>query len=232
MELCEKVFPRAELANLAREPDFFAHRAILAIRNDQLSEFNDQLLDDLPREEHTFYAADQAQTDGIESGREEVTREFLQTVNLPGLPPSILRLKVGAPVIMLRNLRPQKGLCNGTRLVITHLGRRVIRARILTGDHKGSEHLIPRILLSSMDGDLPWVVTRRQYPIRLCFAMTVNKSQGQTLKIVGVDLRSSAFSHGHLNVALSRGTDVNHLTVLLPQDVESTTNVVYPEVLI
>src|SRR6266850_1645298 len=209
-----------------------AHRSILAIRNDQLPEFNDQLLEHLPGEQHTFYGADQAQTDGVEAGREEITREFLQTIDLSGLPPSILGLKFGAPVMMLRNLRPQQGLCNGTRLLITHLGRRVIRARILTGDHKGSEHLIPRISLSSMDGDLPWVITRRQYPIRLCFAMTMNKSQGQTLQIVGVDLRTSAFSHGHLNVALSRGVNVSHLTALLPQDVETTANVVYPEVLI
>ena len=61
--------------------------------------------------------------------------------------------------------------------------------------------------------------------------MTVNKSQGQSLSTVGIDLQSSAFSHGQLYVALSRVTDVRHLTLLLRSDRTTTENVVYPEVL-
>lgn len=65
--------------------------------------------------------------------------------------------------------------------------------------------------------------------------MTVNKSQGQslTLDTVGVDLRSLAFTHGQLYIALSRGTDVSKLCVLFPEQGNgTTTNVVYPEVLL
>ena len=76
------------------------------------------------------------------------------------------------------------------------------------------------------------MLTRRQFPIRLCFAMTVNKSQGQSLKNVGLDLRSPVFTHGQLYVALSRTTNVNNLTVLLPDHAKGkTANIVYPEVL-
>jgi ATP-dependent exoDNAse (exonuclease V) alpha subunit len=61
--------------------------------------------------------------------------------------------------------------------------------------------------------------------------MTVNKSQGQYLSIVGINLQTPAFSHGQLYVALSRVTDVRNLTVLLPENELKTVNVVYPEVL-
>ena len=62
--------------------------------------------------------------------------------------------------------------------------------------------------------------------------MTSNKSQGQSLKVVGVDLRTPVFTHGHLYVALSRSTSSNGLTVLLPDNQQTTDNVVYPEILL
>ena len=58
------------------------------------------------------------------------------------------------------------------------------------------------------------VLTRKEFPIKLCFAMTVNKSQGQTLGIIGLDLRTAAFTHGQLNVAMSRVTNVANLAIL------------------
>jgi Helicase len=101
----------------------------------------------------------------------------------------------------------------------------------LTGDYEGDEHLIPRLELSTLDGDLPWILSHRQFPIRPCFAITVNKSQGQSLDVVGVDLQTSAFAHGQLYVVLSRCTDVNRLTISLPEGVDTTLNVAWPEVL-
>ncbi|KAG5536158.1 hypothetical protein RHGRI_023821 [Rhododendron griersonianum] len=71
-------------------------------------------------------------------------------------------------------------------------------------------------------------MTRRQFPVRLAYAMTINKSQGQSVKIVGVDLRTPVFSHGQLYVALSRCTSGEHTSVLLSSDASnSTTNIVY-----
>ena len=64
--------------------------------------------------------------------------------------------------------------------------------------------------------------------------MTVNKSQGQSLTTTGVDLRTPAFTHGQLYVALSRVTSLHGLTVLFPEadSQEKTENIVYPEVLL
>jgi hypothetical protein len=230
-DLCERVFPATTLSTINADSDFFASRAILAVRNADLSAFNTPLLERMPGELRTFYSVDQAVTDDVDEGREEFTREFLQSIELSGLPPSILQLKIGAPIMLLRNLRPSEGLCNGTRLVVKGFSSHVIHARILTGDCKGNDCLIPRIQLYSLPNELPFVINRRQFPTRLCFAITVNKSQGQSLETVGVDLRSSAFSHGQLYVALSRVTDVRRLTVLLAEDRAITENVVYPEVL-
>lgn len=118
-------------------------------------------------------------------------------------------------------------------MIVTQLLQHGIIARIDGGDFHGAVHFIPRIDCSSSGSGLPFKLMRRQLPIRLCFAMTINKSQGQTLDTVGVDLRTPVFSHGQLYVALSRVTDVSQLTVLLSdQHPRSTINVVYDEVLL
>ena len=60
--------------------------------------------------------------------------------------------------------------------------------------------------------------------------MTINKSQGQSVKFVGVDLRTPVFSYGHLYVALSRCTSSERISVILPEgEYNCTTNIVYPE---
>ncbi|KAG5524474.1 hypothetical protein RHGRI_031215 [Rhododendron griersonianum] len=76
-------------------------------------------------------------------------------------------------------------------------------------------------------------MTRSQFPVRLAYALTINKSQGLSVKFVGVDLRTPVFSHGQLYVALSRCTSFDCVSVLLPNnELDSTTNIVYPEVLL
>ncbi|KAL7202229.1 hypothetical protein ACSBR1_033826 [Camellia fascicularis] len=76
-------------------------------------------------------------------------------------------------------------------------------------------------------------MARRQFPVRLTYALTINKSQGQSVKFVGADLHISVFSHGQLCVALSRYTSFDRISILLPKDEpDSTTNIVYPEILL
>ena len=166
---------------------------------------------------------------------EEYTRpptELLQSIDTASLPPARLRLRIGAPVMLLRNLFPQEGLCNGTRMVVTRLGKASIQCRILGGDFHDQIRIIPRTKLSAADSGLPYTVSRVQLPVRLCFAMTINKSQGQSFQDVGVDLRESVFTHGQFYVAVSRATDVKNCMILThPESNERVLNVVFPEVL-
>ena len=97
----------------------------------------------------------------------------------------------------------------------------------------GEHILIPRLILEPNNESLPIPLRCRQFPVRLAFAMTINKSQGQSVKHVGLDLRTSVFSHGQLYVALSRCTSGNCIKVLLPPDQQDmcTANIVYKEAL-
>ena len=87
-----------------------------------------------------------------------------------------VELKVGAPVVLLRNFDPSIGLCNGTCLTIQRLRSKDIQAKILTGRNIGQTVTIPRIDLSPSDKDSPFALKRRQFPLKLAFVlMTINK---------------------------------------------------------
>uniref|UniRef100_A0A453F5X5 DNA helicase Pif1-like 2B domain-containing protein n=1 Tax=Aegilops tauschii subsp. strangulata TaxID=200361 RepID=A0A453F5X5_AEGTS len=110
--------------------------------------------------------------------------EFLNSLTFSGIPDHELRLKVGLPVMLttMNNFNQSAGLCNGTRLTITQLEKRFIEGQVITGTNIGDKVYIPRIIMSPSDSEWPFIVKRRQYPISVCFAMTINKSQGQSLK--------------------------------------------------
>ena len=68
-----------------------------------------------------------------------------------------------------------------------------IEAKILTGTFEG-EAVIPCIPM--IPTDLPFQFKILQFPIRLAFAITINKDQGQSLEKCGIDLNTDCFSHG------------------------------------
>ena len=216
---------------------YFRDRALLAARNNDIRTLNTTILSRFPGEEHSYHSAD---TYSIESASAQqnpnIPTEFLNSLNASGLPLADLRLKKGCPVILLRNIDSKRGLCNGTRAVVLHMSNRFIEIQIMSGDHAGESALIPRITLSPSLTNLDFAIklNRRQFPMQLAFAMTINKAQGQTLTHVGIDLRNPVFTHGQLYVALSRVTSSQHISVLLPPETHTTHthNVVYSEILL
>ena len=150
----------------------------------------------------TYYSEENSNVDQ-QGELSSIPIQFMAGLNSGGLPLSILKLKVGVPVMLLRNLRPSKGICNGTILIITVLKRNFIQDKVLTGPSAGDDFIIPKIKLTD-DTSFHFSLTRWQFPIKLAFSMTVNKSQGQSISNVGIDLSVAPFSHGQLYVALSR----------------------------
>ena len=164
------------------------------------------------------------------------TIEFLNSISCSGLPLHRFTLKVGAPIMLLRNIDQSQGLCNGTRLIISRLGTNVIEAITLNGSHPNEKVLLHRMDLNPSESKWPFRMRCRQFPVTLSFAMTINKSQGQSLKHVGVYLPQPVFTHGQLYVALSRVKIMEGLKIYVPDDENGvrgrTKNVVYKEVFV
>ena len=117
--------------------------------------------------------------------------------------------------MLLRNMDTKNGLCNGTRLTVTDLGTRFIEAEIISGSSTfiGRRVYIPRIKLVPSDAAIPFKFQRTQFPVRLAYCMTINKSQGQTFDKVGIYLPLPCFSHGQAYVAFSRARCFEDITV-------------------
>jgi hypothetical protein len=135
---------------------------------------NNKVIDRFPGEVQTYTSADSVLD---QRAAALYPTEFLNALNLSGIPPHELKLKLNCPVMLMRNLNALGGLCNGTRMICRGFRPHVIEAEIISGSHIGQRVFLPRISLTTTDTDLPFQLRRRQFPIRVCFAITINKSQ-------------------------------------------------------
>ncbi|XP_067120494.1 ATP-dependent DNA helicase pif1-like [Centruroides vittatus] len=220
--LTKHIYP--DLVNLRKKLiSWLKERGILSPKNDRAQEINQFLLQKFDADEMAY-----SSIDSVVEKKETLNYpvEFLNTLKPSGIPFHKLTLKIGAPIMLLRNLYPPK-LCNGTRLQVKTLHKNVVEATIITGCNVGESVFIQRIPL--IPTDYPFQFKRLQFPVKLCFAMTINKAEGQTLKKAGIDLRENCFSHGQFYVACSRVSSAKDLAILSKEG--KTTNIVYKEVL-
>ncbi|XP_075437913.1 LOW QUALITY PROTEIN: uncharacterized protein LOC142476424 [Ascaphus truei] len=220
-DLIHHVYPN--LLHNYTNHQWLCERAILAAKNTYVNDLNHQIQDIIPNTITQYNSIDTV-VDCDEAVN--YPTEFLHSLEPSGMPPHHLRLKVGAPIMLLRNLHTPN-LCNGTRLCIKTLMPNLIEATILTGNAKGQDVFIPRIPL--IPTDMPFTFKRLQFPIKLAFAITINKAQGQSIKCTGINLQSPCFSHGQLYVACSRVGSPQQLYIFAPTG--TTKNVVYKQAL-
>ena len=145
--------------------------SILAPKNVSVDKVNERLLAKIPGAVMVYKSVDSV-VDVEEAVQYPI--EFRNSLEPPGMPTRFLCLKIGLPVILLRNLDSPR-LCNGTRLVIKKMMSHVLEATIITGKHAGEDVFIPRMPLrpSNMPFDFKWL----QFPVGVSFAVTLNKKQ-------------------------------------------------------
>jgi hypothetical protein len=235
VDLTHWVFPNIESSNNANN-DWICNRVILTPTNEHMNYINNLIMDRFPGDGNNEILAQSADTLSPESENAAVPNEYLNTLNPPGFPPHRLRLKIGMPLILLRNLNSSQGLSNGTKLRLQGILKHVIEVKIIGGDHDGKIVLLPRILLKPKDTDYPFQWVRQQFPVNIAFSMTINKSQGQTILNEALYLPESCFAHGQLYTALSRISHPRNLRVLIVPSTHfpfanRTRNIVYTEIL-
>ncbi|XP_019184989.1 PREDICTED: uncharacterized protein LOC109179968 [Ipomoea nil] len=133
-------------ANGNSDASYLQGRAILAHTLDVVNSVNENMSELHTAESRTYFSCDTVCKADADAGilGDVHTPKFLNGIRASGVPNHSLTLKIGSPVMLLRNVNHSVGLCNGTRLVITKLADCVIEAELMDGANKGTKVLIPK----------------------------------------------------------------------------------------
>ena len=228
-ELIKIVFPNLKFG--CYNSDNLIAGTIYTPLNKDMKDINASCIMEFPGEEKEYLSADSILED---DHRDAIPVEFLNELTPSGLPDHKLFLKKGCPVMLLRNLQagPNCSLRNGTRMIVMQMMERAVECEVASGRDKGMRVFLPRIPHYDRSHDFPFTVVRRQFPLKLCFCVSVNKGQGQSSERVGVYLPDSVFAHGQLYTALSRGKRRRDVQVFIGKNkLGYTDNIVYKELL-
>jgi len=207
----------------------FHSTMIISPKNKQVNEINNKVLNMIDTYTEQFLSINEPIMDG---NHPVVPEEIIETLQPAGIPPHNLIVKLGACYMLLRNLNLKRGLCNGSRIVITSIGQRIIQYDLLhpNGTVRDSNIILPRITLTPSE-NYPFMFKRTQYPIVPAYAASIHKVQGCSLKKQGINLLEPMFTHGQLYVALSRAPNFDNITVLVEHNQNTVRNEVWTSIL-
>nr|GEZ49322.1 hypothetical protein [Tanacetum cinerariifolium] len=178
--------------------------AILAPMNEVVDNMNEHLLEKFQGEEMVYLSSD-----NVDKTKRHATiyqsifsPEFINGLKFSSVPKHMLALKVGVPIMLLKNIDQPKRLCNGTRLQLLKLIRTSISSQNSNETHFGKKVIIPRLRITPSDKQLQLKIVRKQFPLSVSFVLAIEKIQGQSLSKVGLYLPRPVFTHGQLYVVI------------------------------
>lgn len=218
-----------------------AQKAIVTLTLEDAAEVNDKIIRAIPGECITALCND-TYMDCKEP--DLYPEDFVRSLNISGVPPGTLQLKVGARYIIIRNIDYANGIVNGAQVLCTSVTTRhfigatphctahnhchcqprlftMAAGTILYGPHAGTRVMLPRMtfIITTSQSHLPFSIMRRQYALIPGYAYTVHRSQGSTLDLLGIYFNGAPFCHGLLYTALSRVRgEWRSITVHVPTD--------------
>ena len=198
-------------------PDHAAKNVVLATTNVIVDEWNDRIAALNPNQEHSPLLSQDSFTDVDDPNghlKRMISDEVLNKYNTNDVPPHKLLLKVDDVCLIMRNLNVNDGITNNTRVRILRINTKYITCQTI-GENPVSV-LLPRIRFNfRLPYGQSFMMTRLQFPLRRAFALSVHKSQGQTLERGLIDARGGFFAHGHLYVGMSRVTRYDKISLFV-----------------
>ena len=159
-ELINETFPELELGSTD-----IIDGCIYTPLNKDVCIINEICIEKFPGENKTYVSADSILED---DHKEAVPIEYLNMMNPSGISDHQITLKIGAPIMLLRNLQagPNVSLRNGTRMVVVQMMERALEVEVAVGMNKGLRVFLPRVPQYDKSGDHPFTLVRRQFPLR------------------------------------------------------------------
>ena len=198
-------------------------RILLATDNERVDFWNQKFQDLNPAQLHTITSRDTFAEIDDHSGylAAMLTTRAKLNMNNPQVPSHHLKLKTGDLCMITRNLKSHK-LASNSRVIIIRIHQYFLN--VMTLDEETRRHvMIPRIRFRfQLKRGSSFHFTRIQFPVRLAYAITINRAQGQTVDYVGLDLTVDCFMHGQLYVALSRVRRFDRIALLINTEMVSS----------
>jgi hypothetical protein len=213
--MATRIFPN----EILDDPVQASKRAICCTRNNAVNVINASILTRVKGTQHSSYSRDRIAEDVHDSINSMPYLSEMATPN--NVPPAKLDMKAGALVQLMRNLDVSAGLSNNRKFILKTVGKTILELQEI--DTKKC-HWIPRITFTFMVPTSHINIIRTQFPIRLAYASTYHRIIGQTLDLVGLDMRAEFFTHGQLYVGLSRVSEMAKIYILADSE-----KILFPE---